>query len=241
MKVALFVPCLNEHFYPQTVLSMVRIFKKLELDVEYVENQTCCGQPGFNTGYFKQVTPLAVHFIELFQDKQYVVAPSGSCVFMVRRHYEQLDIAKHLREAYEQLKNRIYEFTEFLVDVLKVTDLGGTFAHKVTYHDSCHLARGLGIREQPRKLIRAIKNIDFVEMENPDACCGFGGTFSYKCRDISIEMVKRKCEYIERSGAEYCVGADPSCLMNISGYLKKNKKDIRTIHIADLLAESLSL
>lgn len=241
MKIALFVPCLNEHFYPQTALSMVKIFKKLGLDVEYIENQTCCGQPAFNAGYFKEVIPLAERFIELFKNQQYVVAPSGSCVFMVRRHYDHIDIKKNLKEAYEQLKNRIYEFTEFLIDVLKVTDLGGTFAHKVTYHDSCHLARGLGIREQPRKLIRAIKDIDFVEMENSDACCGFGGTFSYKCSGISIEMVKQKCRYIEQSGAEYCVGADPSCLMNISGYLKKNKKNIRTLHIADLLAESLNL
>jgi len=220
---------------------MVKIFKKLGLDVEYVENQTCCGQPAFNTGYFEEVVPLAERFIELFKNHQYVVAPSGSCVFMVRRHYDQLDIRENLKKAYEQLKNRIYEFTEFLIDVLEVTDLGGRFAHKVTYHDSCHLARGLGIREQPRMLIKAIKDIDFVEMENSDACCGFGGTFSYKCREISIEMVKQKCLYIEQSGAEYCVGADPSCLMNISGYLKKNDKNIRTIHIADLLAESLNL
>lgn len=220
---------------------MVKIFKKLGLNVEYVENQTCCGQPAFNTGYFKEVVPLAERFIELFKNQQYIVAPSGSCVFMVRYNYSRLDVIENFGKAYEQLKNRIYEFTEFLVDVLGITDLGGTFAHKVTYHDSCHLARGLGISKQPRMLIRAIKNIDFVEAESSDACCGFGGTFSYKCREISLEMVKQKCRYIEQSGAEYCVGADSSCLMNISGYLKKNDKSIRTIHIADLLAESLNL
>jgi len=241
MKVALFIPCLNEHFFPQTALSMVKIFKKLSLDVEYVENQTCCGQPAFNAGYFNQVVPLAERFIELFKNQQYIVAPSGSCVFMVRRHYARLDIREDVRKTYEQLKNRIYEFTEFLVDVLKATDLGGTFAHKVTYHDSCHLLRGLGIREQPRMLIKAIKNIDFVEMESPDVCCGFGGTFSYKCSEISLEMVKQKCRYIKQSGAEYCIGADSSCLLNIGGYLKKNNKNIKTMHIADLLAESLDL
>lgn len=241
MKVALFIPCLNEHFYPQTAISMVKILHRLGIDVEYVDNQTCCGQPAFNTGYRKQVMPVAERFIRLFKDKQYIVAPSGSCVYMVKSHYDLLDIREDLVPVYQELKGKIFEFTEFLVDVLNQTDLGGRFPHRVTYHDSCHLSRGLGIRSQPRLLIKAIKDIDFVEMERSDLCCGFGGTFSYKCKEISVEMVKQKCSYIEKSGARYCIGADCGCLMNISGFLKKHQKKIETMHIADLLAKSLNL
>lgn len=243
MKIALFIPCLSEHLFPGSALSMVKILDKLGLDVKYIEDQTCCGQPAFNTGYRKEVISLAERFIESFKNEEYIIAPSGSCVSMVRVHYNELPIRDDLIAAYKELSKRIYEFTEFLVDILKikVNDFLGEFPHKVTYHDSCHLVRGLGIREQPRKLINAIKNIDFVEMEQSDLCCGFGGTFSYKYKDISIEMVKRKCRYIEESGAEYCIGADSSCLMNIEGYLRKNNFKAKTLHIADLLALSLDL
>ncbi len=239
MKVSLFIPCLTEHLFPDSGLSMVRIFRKLGVEIKYVENQTCCGQPAFNTGYHNQTVPVAEHFIELFRDEEYIVAPSGSCVSMVRTHYEDLPLRSDLIEPYREMKKRIYEFTEFMVDVLDVEDVGGSFPHKVTYHDSCHVAQGLGVREQPRKLIRAIKDIDFVEMEKSDTCCGFGGTFSYKWKDISLEMVQRKCRCIEQSGAEYCIGADSSCLMNINGYLKKNNFRARTLHIANLLAQSI--
>ena len=220
---------------------MAKIFQKLNVDIKYIENQTCCGQPAFNSGYHKEIVPLAEHFIELFQNEEYIVAPSGSCVAMVKEHYKDLPIKEKFISPYKELYKKIFEFSEFLVDVLKVTDLSGRFPHRVTYHDSCHVARGLGIREQPRQLIRGIQDIDFVEMEKSDLCCGFGGTFSYKFKDISIEMVKRKCHYIEESKAEYCVGADSSCLMNIEGYLRKNQFKAKTLHIADLLALSLGL
>ena len=146
-----------------------------------------------------------------------------------------------MRPAYKALRSKIFEFSEFLVDVLEITDVGGRFPYKVTYHDSCHLARELGVRDQPRQLIRGVGEIDFVEMEGSDVCCGFGGTFSYKYKDVSIAMVAQKCRYIEESGAEYCIGADSSCLMNIEGYLRKHKKNARTMHLADLLARSLQL
>ncbi len=241
MKVALFIPCLTEHFFPSAALSMVKIFQKLGIDVNYIENQTCCGQPAFNTGYHKEVVPLAEHFIELFKNEEYIVAPSGSCVLMVREHYKDLPIREKLITPYQEICTKIYEFSEFLVDILKEIDFNGRFPHRVTYHDSCHVARGLVIREQPRKLIQKIRDIDFIEMEKSDLCCGFGGTFSYKSKNISIEMVKRKCRYIEESKAEYCIGADASCLMNIEGYLRKNKLKAKTLHIADLLAQSAGL
>ncbi len=241
MKVSLFIPCLTEHLYPESGLAMVRIFKHLGIEVEYVENQTCCGQPAFNAGYREEIIPIAENFIKLFKDKEYVVAPSGSCVAMIRIFYDKLVIGKELQPGLKELKKKIFEFTEFLVDVYGAHDLRGSFPHRVTYHDSCHLNRELGINKQPRTLIKNIKDIDFIEMENSDLCCGFGGTFSYKFKDISLAMVKRKCEYIEATGAEYCIGADSSCLMNIEGYLRKHTMKAKTMHIAELLDKSLKL
>jgi len=219
---------------------MVKIFNHLGVEVDYVDDQTCCGQPAFNSGYHKEVIPVAERFAELFKDKEYIVAPSGSCVAFVKCFYKELDICDELKPVLEQLSKKIFEFTEFLTDVLKIDSLGGEFKHKVTYHDSCHLLRELKIHDQPRKLIKSIKNIDFVEMEKPDICCGFGGTFSYKFEDVSVAMVERKCRYIEESGAEFCIGTDSSCLMNIDGYLRKHKMKAKTMHIADLLALSLN-
>ncbi len=241
MKVSLFIPCLTEHLYPEAGIAMVRLFDHLGIEVEYVEDQTCCGQPAFNSGYRKEIIPIAERFIKLFADSEYVVAPSGSCVAMVRVFYDKLALNPSLQPGLEALKQKIFEFSEFLVDVYGLHNLGGSFPHRVTYHDSCHLNRELGVRQQPRQLIQSIKDIDFVEMENSDTCCGFGGTFSYKFANVSVEMVKRKCQYIEASGAEYCVGADSSCLMNIEGYLRKHGMRARTIHIAELLARSLKL
>ena len=241
MKVALFIPCLSEHLFPESAISMVKILKRIGAEIEYVEDQTCCGQPAFNSGYRKEIVPVAERFIKLFQGKEYVVAPSGSCTAMVRKFYHELDISEELRPALEDLSHRTFEFTEFLVNVAQVDGLGGRFEHRVTYHDSCHLLRELGVREQPRQLIRNIKAIDFVEMEKPDTCCGFGGTFSYKFSDLSIAMVARKCRYIEEIGAEFVVGADSSCLMNIEGYLRKQNMQARSLHIADLIVQSLAL
>ncbi len=241
MKVALFIPCLSEHLYPESAMSMVKILHHIGAEIEYVDDQTCCGQPAFNSGYRKEIVPLAERFIELFKDKDYIVSPSGSCTAMVRIFYHELDIRDELKQARDELSKKIFEFTEFLVDVAKVENLGGSFPHSVTYHDSCHHLRELGVREQPRKLIRQIKDINFIEMEKSDTCCGFGGTFSYKFKEMSTAMVARKCKYINESGADYVVGADSSCLMNINGYLEKHNFKARAMHIADLLAASLNL
>ncbi len=241
MQVSLFIPCLSEHMFAESAMNMVKVLKHLGADIQYVEDQTCCGQPAFNSGYRKEIVPIAERFIKLFKNKGYVVAPSGSCTAMVRVFYHDLDIRPELKADLQDLCGRIYELSEFLVDVMRKPVLGGSYDHRVTYHDSCHLARELGVREQPRRLISGIKNIDFVEMEKPDTCCGFGGTFSYKFKDMSLAMVERKCRYIEESGAEYVIGGDSSCLMNIEGYLRKNGFRAKTKHIADLLAESLNL
>ena len=220
---------------------MVKLLEHVGAEIQYVENQYGCGQPAFNSGYHKESIPLAARFIDMFHDKKVVVAPSGSCVTMVRKFYYDLDIRHELKPALDELTGKIFEFTEFLVDVAKVDNLGGSFPHRVTYHDSCHLKRELGVHEQPRKLIRGIKDIDFVEMEQSDICCGFGGTLSYKFSELSISMAARKSQFIEQSNAEYCIGADSSCLMNIEGYLSKHHMHAKTMHIADLLAKSLEM
>jgi len=241
MKVALFIPCLNEHFFAETSINMVKVLRHLNIEVEYVEDQTCCGQPAFNSGYVNEVKPLAEKYIKLFADHDYIIAPSGSCVSMVKNHYGGLDLPQNVKKTYERLKSKIYEFSEFLVDVLNLEKIDAQFQHKITFHDSCHALRELFIKDQPRKLINMIKGIQLIEMNESDSCCGFGGTFSYKYADVSIAMVARKCENIVSSEAEFCVGVDSSCLMNIDGYLKKNNPNIKTLHIADLLAKSMNL
>lgn len=241
MNVALFIPCLSEHLFAESALSMVKVLDHFGIGINYVEDQTCCGQPAFNSGYQKEIIPVAERLIRLFEGHDYIVAPSGSCTAIVRVFYKELDIAPELRPALESLSHRIFEFSEFLVDIAKVATVDGSFPHRVTYHDSCHHLRELGVREQPRRLIRAISDIDFVEMEKSDTCCGFGGTFSYKMAEVSLAMVARKCRYIEASGAEYVVGADSSCLMNIDGYLRQHNMRARGLYIGDLLARSLGL
>jgi len=242
MKVALFIPCLSEHLYPDSALNMVKVLKHVGVEIEYVEGQTCCGQIEFNSGYRDQVIPVAERFINLFVDKECIVSPSGSCVAMVRKFYYDLDIRPELHAKRDELSGKIFEFSEFLVKFRFLDKLAnGSFPHKVTYHDSCHLNRELGIFQEPRALIHNIPNINFVEMKHSDICCGFGGTFSYKFPELSTEMVAKKCEYIQESDADYCIGCDESCLMNIEGYLEKNKMKVKTMHLATLLAKSLNL
>ncbi|MCP4376638.1 MAG: (Fe-S)-binding protein [bacterium] len=241
MKAAIFIPCLTEHMYPSSGLSMVKLLRHVGVDVEYIDNQTCCGQPAFNSGYRDEIIPIAERLIKLFKGKEYVIAPSGSCTAMVRVFYNELDISGALKDDLGDLCGRIFEFCEFMVDVAGAGALGGRFPHKVTYHDSCHLSRELGIVTQPRKLINDIAEIDFVEMKDSNACCGFGGVFSVKFAELSVEMVARKCANIVDSGAEYVIGADAGCLMNIGGYLRKNHLAPQAMHITDLMAQSLGL
>jgi L-lactate dehydrogenase complex protein LldE len=241
MKVALFIPCLNEHIYPSAALSMVKVLKYLKVDTVYVDDQTCCGQPAFNSGYQSEIIPLVEKFIKIFSGYDYIIAPSGSCVSMVKHHYKSINFNKSLNESYIQLRSKVYEFTDFLINVLKIDSLSAQFNHKVTFHDSCHALRELGVYSEPRKILKMINGVELIELNDSDVCCGFGGTFSFKYEDVSVAMVERKCTDILNTQAEYCVGLDSSCLMNIDGYIKKNNLDIKVIHIADLLAQSLGL
>jgi L-lactate dehydrogenase complex protein LldE len=215
---------------------MVRVLDRLGVSMNYPPDQTCCGQPAFNAGYRSEARVAARRFIDIFEDSEAIVCPSGSCVSMVRNHYTDLftDDVGWLERA-RNVAKKTFEFSEFLVDILKVEDVGASFAKRVTYHDSCHLMRGIGVSRQPRALLANVKGIDFVEMHDADRCCGFGGAFSFKYPVISTAMLEDKVRNIEASGAGAVIGCDMGCLMNIQGMLNRKNINIKTMHIAELL------
>ena len=235
--VTLFIQCLVDTLYPEVAEAMVRVLRRLGLSITCPTDQTCCGQPAFNSGYRRQARSAAEHFIEIFEDSEIIVCPSGSCVNMVRHHYAELfaNDPQWLQRALA-LSNRTYEFSEYLVDILGVEALGARFEGSVTYHDSCHLLRGIGVREQPRRLLHRVSGADFIEMRDSDYCCGFGGTFAVKYSDISNAMVTDKVKNIMDTGADVVVGCDMGCLMNIQGKLSRMGSPIKVMHIAQILA-----
>ncbi len=235
-KVALFITCLGDQLFPQVGESVVRILRRAGAEVTFNPAQTCCGQPAFNTGYREEAREVAARNLDLFDDADYVVAPSGSCSTMIRVFYPELfaDDPELLRKA-GQLRERFYEFSEFLVKVMKAEDVGASFPHRVAYHDSCHLLRELGIETEPRKLIKAVKGIELVEMQDNKVCCGFGGTFSVKFPEVSVAMARDKIRAAVEAGAEYVVANDAGCLMHLAGYIHREKLPIQTLHLAELL------
>ena len=236
-KVTLFIQCLIDSMYPDVAHAMVRVLDRIGVPLDCPTDQTCCGQPAFNAGYRNEARIAARRFIEIFEPAEAIVCPSGSCVSMVRHHYADLfDGDAVWRRRAARVASKTYEFSEYLVDVLGVSDAGGDFRGRVTYHASCHLLRSLGIREQPRHLIRGIARADFVEMKASDRCCGFGGSFSVKYPDISTAMVDEKVDHILASGADSVVGCDMGCLMNIKGRLSRRGSSVKVMHIASLLA-----
>ncbi len=237
MQVQLFIPCFIDQFYPGTAINVVRILRKLNVKVIYNTEQTCCGQPAFNSGYWKEARKLAIKFIGNFGGDALIVVPSASCAGYVRNYFTRLfeDDAEKSDQA-GKLKMRMVEFSDFLVNHLKVNDLGAFFPHRATYHDACSALREYGIREEPRQLLRNVKGIELVEMEDTDICCGFGGTFSARFHHISTAMTEQKLENAVNTGAEYIVSTEASCLMNLESYIRKQKLSIRTIHLADVLA-----
>ena len=234
---ALFVPCIVDSLYPEVGEAAVRVLRRLGVRVEYPPDQTCCGQPAFNSGYLREARLSARRFIRIFEHAETVVCPSGSCAAMVKLHYPELFAEEPAwRGRAEELGQRVFEFSQYLVDVLGVEDLGARFEGKVTYHDSCHLLRSLGIAKQPRKLIAGVGGLEFTEMEDSDRCCGFGGAFSVKYPAISEAILEDKVDNILKTGADAVIGCDMGCLMNIEGMLKRKGLPVRAMHIASLLA-----
>jgi len=239
MKVSLFVTCLVDQFFPEVGMSAVNVLRRLGVEVDFPLAQTCCGQPAFNSGFSSEARELAKRFIGIFENSEYVVAPSGSCTSMVRVFYPELfkdDPDLHLRA--ESLASRTYEFTEFLVNVLAVEDVGAAYQGKVALHQSCHLLRELNVRAEPQRLLRAVKGIELVELEHAEACCGFGGMFSIKYPHISGSILQDKIDCVEKSGADVVVASDVGCLMHIAGGLSRQSAAARTMHIAELLAKT---
>ncbi len=236
-SVTLFIQCLVDALYPEVAEAMVRVLDRLGISLTCPDDQTCCGQPAFNSGYRRQARIAARHFIEVFEDAELMVCPSGSCVNMVRHHYGELfQNDPQWSQRAQNLARRTYEFSEYLVDVLGVDDLGARFEGKVTYHDSCHLLRGIGVRQQPRTLLQRVSGADFIEMKDSDYCCGFGGTFSTKYPDISDAMVTDKVKNLTDTNADALVGCDMGCLMNIQGKLSRLGSPIKVMHLAQILA-----
>jgi L-lactate dehydrogenase complex protein LldE len=236
-NVTLFIHCLVDSLYPEVGEAMVKVLMKLGIAVTCPADQTCCGQPAFSSGYQKEAKVAARRFIKIFEDADLIVCPSGSCVNMVRHHYPDLfsNDEKWLKRA-RKVSEKTFELTEYLVNILGFVDPGASYNGKITYHDSCHLLRGLGVKEQPRKLIHNIKGAQFVEMKDSDRCCGFGGAFSIKYPEISSAILEDKVKNIMDSGAEVVVGCDIGCLMNIQGMLSRKESSIKVMHIAQLLA-----
>ena len=238
-KVSLFIQCLVDSMFPETAEAMITVFQRLNIAFDYPTEQTCCGQPAFNSGYRNDAAVAARRFVEIFEDEEIIVCPSGSCVHMVRHHYPELfkDDPDMLARA-TAVGKKTFEFTQYLVDELNLSNIGSEFNGSVTYHDSCHLTRGLNINSQPRTLLRHINGLEFIEMKDSDTCCGFGGTFAMNYPEISTAMVDDKIENILASGAKIVTGCDISCLMNIQGRLSRRGEDVKVMHIAELLAHS---
>ena len=236
-RVSLFVTCIVDQLFPPVGLAIAEVLERMGCEVEFLEAQTCCGQPAFNSGYRDEARSVARHFVETFRRAEYVIAASGSCCTMVAHHFKDLfqgDEAA-LQEV-RSLSARTYEFSRFLTDVLNVEDVGARFDGVVTYHDSCHALRELKIKDGPRRLLNNVRGLTLKEMAAAEECCGFGGTFSVKFPGVSGGMARTKIESIELTGASTVVSIDSSCLMQLRGALLRQGSPIKTMHLAEILA-----
>ncbi len=241
MRVSVFATCLVDLFHPEVGQGLVRVLERLGVECAVPAGQTCCGQPAFNSGCPDEARIVGRSLLAAFRDSEVVVVPSGSCTSMIRVHLPSLfppGTAEH--DDARQLAGRTHEFSEFVVGVLGPTDVGARFPHCVTYHDSCHLLRELGVRDQPRALLRGVRDLDLVEMPDAGTCCGFGGTFSAKYPVISGAIGEGKLASILRSGAEYVVANDTGCLMHLRGLLVRQRLPIRALHLAEVLGHEAS-
>lgn len=245
IKAYIFITCLVDTFFPEVGESMVKVLNDLGVEVDFIEEQTCCGQPAFNSGYQEDSKAVAERFLSVFEKavhdgsgkETYIISPSGSCTSMVKVFYEELfKNSPEILEKAQRIKEITYEFSEFLVNVLGTVDVGAQYDGVVTYHASCHLLRELRIKDGPSELIKSVKGVKFKEMDMYDACCGFGGTFSIKFPKVSVSMLDEKIDCIVKSEADTVVSADMGCLMNIEGALSRRNIPIKVMHLAQLLA-----
>lgn len=243
MRVALFPTCIGDALFPDAHKASALVLARLGYEVVVPEGQTCCGQMHINTGYQRQAAPIVETYVEAFSDPSidYVVAPSGSCAGAVRHQHEKLAArygSPGLAKAAAETARKTYELTEFIVDVAGTTELGAFFPHRVTYHESCHSKRILGVGERPYQLLRNVAGLELVDLPLKEECCGFGGTFAVKMAEVSAAMVADKARHIKETEAEYVTAGDSSCLMNIAGALSRQHLGVRAVHIAEILAST---
>jgi L-lactate dehydrogenase complex protein LldE len=239
VRAALFITCFNDTLFPETGRATVEVLERLGVEVDFPLAQTCCGQMHFNTGYQREAIPLVRRFVEVFDGYDAVVAPSGSCVSMVRELYPmaaELAGDPHLAEKVVELGPRVFELSEFLVRRLGVTDVGAYYPHRVTYHPTCHSLRMLKVGDAPLELLRNVRGIDLVKLSEAEECCGFGGTFAVKNADTSAAMLSDKLRHVLDTGAEVCTAGDNSCLMHIGGGLGRLRTGVGAVHLAEILA-----
>jgi L-lactate dehydrogenase complex protein LldE len=239
VRVSLFITCFNDTLFPETGIAVVRLLERLGHEVDFPEEQTCCGQMHLNSGYADEALPLVRRFARVFADAELVVSPSASCVGMVRDHYAALAEGSGdagLAAAVADLRPRVLELSELLVDRLGLEDVGAYYPRRVTYHPTCHGLRGLELGDRPLRLLRAVRGIELVELPDATECCGFGGTFAVKNADTSAAMLADKLRHVIETGAEICTAGDNSCLMHIGGGLSRRRSRVRAVHLAEILA-----
>lgn len=235
--VALFVPCFVDQLQPQVAIDAVRVLRRIGYTVDYPEDQTCCGQPAFNTGFWNEAKPCAERFLRIFSKYELIVCPSGSCTSMVKNHYPELLEGTPSQKDAIELGKRVYEFSQFLVRVANTPDVGATFPHVVTYHASCHATRELGIHDEPISLLKKVNGLELRSLPYEQDCCGFGGTFSTKFGMISAAMGDTKAGHVESTGAEYVTSIDSSCLIHLDGVMRHMNRRSKAIHLASILAQ----
>ena len=236
MKVQIFIPCFVDQLYPDTAFNMIKVLEKAGCEVAYNPSQTCCGQPAFNAGFWDEAKPVCSKFIKDFEGNDPIVTPSASCAGFVRNYYGKLFENSSLHHAVMDTSKRIFELSEFLIHTLKKDQFGASLPGKATYHDSCAGLRECKIKSEPRQLLSKVKGLEIVEMNDVETCCGFGGTFAVKFEAISIGMAEQKVENAMATGAQYLISTDMSCLMHLQGYINQKGYSLKTLHIADVLA-----
>lgn len=236
MNVHVFIPCFVDQLYPTAGFNTIKVLEKAGCTVIYNPDQTCCGQPAFNAGYWGESREVCSKFIKDFEQAEYVVMPSASCTGFVNNYYEKVfgNTANH--NATKEIKGKVFELSDFLVNVLKVVDLGASFNAKATYHDSCAALRECKIKEEPRTLLKHVKGLELVPLQENETCCGFGGTFAVKFEGISTAMGEQKAQHVLETKADYLISTDLSCLMHINGVMEKKQIPVNCLHLADVLA-----
>jgi L-lactate dehydrogenase complex protein LldE len=236
MLISLFIACYNDTLFPETGKAVVRVLERLGHTVEFRSAQTCCGQMHYNTGYHPEAVSLMRHFLDVFKTAEVICVPSASCVAMIRDHFPKMAPEAGLESQVADLLPKVFEFTELLTDKLGITDTGATYPHTVTLHTSCHSLRSLKIGDRPQRLLKSVRGLELIELQQSDQCCGFGGTFAIKNAEVSTAMLSEKMRCILDTGAEVCTAGDNSCLMHIGGGLTRQKGITRVVHIAEILA-----